>query len=94
MAGYEAIMIIPFLWIFVICIIFSNCDYESIKAIVPWEIKWISYFAAITVLQFATYRLLWKNNKKYKILALSLCAIFVIVPFSTLLFKGLIYWNV
>ncbi len=94
LAGYVVIMFMPFIWIFIICMIFANFDSESIKAIVPLEIKWILYFTAITVLQFATYRLLWESRKTYKVLALFLCAVIVILPFFTLLFKDLIYWNV
>ena len=36
--------IFTFLWIFIVCIIFTEFDYESIIAIVQWELKWILYF--------------------------------------------------
>ena len=44
LAGYEFIVFLLFLWIFIVCIIFTEFDYESIIAIVQWELKWILYF--------------------------------------------------
>ncbi len=78
--GYEAIMLMPFLWIFVIAIVFTYFGDGSLIDIVLWELKWILYFTVITVLQFAAYRLLWKKNKTHKTLALALCVIIVVAP--------------
>ncbi|MFQ9465052.1 MAG: hypothetical protein ACLR09_09175 [Gallintestinimicrobium sp.] len=55
LAGYEFIVFLLFLWIFIVCIIFTEFDYESIIAIVQWELKWILYFTISIILQFAMY---------------------------------------
>ena len=39
---YEFIVFLLFLWIFIVCIIFTEFDYESIT-VVQWELKWILY---------------------------------------------------
>ena len=61
LAGYEFIVFLLFLWIFIVCIIFTEFDYESIIAIVQWELKWILYFTISIILQFAMYYFFWKK---------------------------------
>ena len=75
--GYEAIMLMPFLWIFVVAIAFTYSGDGSLIDIVLWELQWILYFTLITVLQFVAYQLLWKHSKAHKALALLLCIIIV-----------------
>lgn len=89
--GYEAIMLMPFLWIFVVAIAFTYSGEGSLIDIVLWELQWILYFTVITILQFATYHLLWKNNKVFKALALLLCIIIVAGSLSILIYNNLIY---
>lgn len=50
LAGYEFIVFILFLWIFIVCIIFTEFDHESIIAILQWELKWILYFTIIKMI--------------------------------------------
>ena len=70
LAGYE----------FIVCIIFTEFDYESIIAIVQWELKWILYFTISIILQFAMYYFFWKKSKILKIVTLLFSLIIVIVP--------------
>ena len=42
---------------------FTEFDYESIIAIVQWELKWILYFTISIILQFAMYYFFWKKVK-------------------------------
>ena len=79
-AGYEFIVFLLFLWIFIVCIIFTEFDYESIIAIVQWELKWILYFTISIILQFAMYYFFWKKSKILKIVTLLFSLIIVIVP--------------
>lgn len=60
--GYEAIMLMPFLWIFVVAIAFTYSGEGSLIDIVLWELQWILYFTVITILQFVTvcYSTLYK----------------------------------
>ncbi|WP_026492152.1 hypothetical protein [Butyrivibrio sp. XPD2002] len=92
--GYEAFMLIPFLWIFFIAIAFTHFSDESMIDIVLWELKWLLYFSVITILQFVMYQLLWKKSTAYKVIALLLCIIIVVIPFSVLTFQKIIYWNI
>ena len=80
LAGYEFIVFLLFLWIFIVCIIFTEFDYESIIAIVQWELKWILYFTISIILQFAMYYFFWKKSKILKIVTLLFSLIIVIVP--------------
>ena len=52
LAGYEFIVFLLFLWIFIVCIIFTEFDYESIIAIVQLELKWILYFTISIILSY------------------------------------------
>ena len=74
LAGYEFIVFLLFLWIFTVF------DYESIIAIVQWELKWILYFTISIILQFAMYYFFWKKSKILKIVTLLFSLIIVIVP--------------
>ena len=89
--GYEAIMLMPFLWIFIVAIAFTYSGDGSLIDIVLWELQWILYFTVITVLQFAAYQLLWKHSKAHKALALLLCIIIVAGSLFILIFNNLIY---
>lgn len=80
LAGYEFIVFLLFLWIFIVCIIFTEFDYESIIAIVQWELKWILYFTISIILQFAMYYFFWKKSKILKIVTLLFSLIIFIVP--------------
>ena len=80
LAGYEFIVFLLFLWIFIVCIIFTEFDYESIIAIVQWELKWILYFTISIILQLAMYYFFWKKSKILKIVTLLFSLIIVIVP--------------
>lgn len=66
LAGYEFIMLLPFLWIFIVCMIVTEFDAESITAIAKWCIKWILYFSTSILLQFITYSALWKKVRYHK----------------------------
>ncbi len=55
-----------FLWIFIVCIIFTEFDHESIIAILQWELNWILYFTISMILQFAMYYFFWKKSKILK----------------------------
>ena len=79
LAEYEFIVFLLFLWIFIVCIIFTEFDYESIIAIVQWELKWILYFTISIILQFAMYYFSGKS-KILKIVTLLFSLIIVIVP--------------
>ena len=59
---------------------FTEFDYESIIAIVQWELKWILYFTISIILQFAMYYFFWKKSKILKIVTLLFSLIIVIVP--------------
>jgi len=85
--GYEFIVFVPFLWIFIVCIIFTEFDYESIRAIVQWELKWILYFTISTILQFAMYYFFWKKSKILKIMTLLFDIIIVVAPLYIFNFK-------
>ena len=50
--GYEAIMLMPFLWILVVGMVFTDFNDKSMIDIVLWELKWILYFTLITIFQF------------------------------------------
>ena len=89
LAGYEFIVFLLFLWIFIVCIIFTEFDYESIIAIVQWELKWILYFTISIILQFAMYYFFWKKSKILKIVTLLFSLIIVIVPLHVFDFT----WN-
>ena len=81
--------ILLFLWIFIVCIIFTEFDYESIIAIVQWELKWILYFTISIILKFAMYYFFWKKSKILKIVTLLFSLIIVIVPLHVFDFT----WN-
>lgn len=85
--GYEFIVFILFLWIFIVCIIFTEFDYESIIAIVQWGLKWILYFTISTILQFAMYYYFWKKSRILKIVTLLFGIIIVIVLLYVFNFK-------
>ena len=89
LAEYEFIVFLLFLWIFIVCIIFTEFDYESIIAIVQWELKWILYFTISIILQFAMYYFFWKKSKILKIVTLLFSLIIVIVPLHVFDFT----WN-
>ncbi len=76
--GYEAIMLMPFLWILVLNIVFTYYGDGSWMSLVPWGLKWILYFTTITILQFLAYQLLWKKSKAYKALTLLISIIIVV----------------
>ena len=76
--GYEAIMLMPFLWILVLNIVFTYYGDGSWMSLVPWELKWILYFTVITILQFLAYQLLWKKSKAFKALTLLISIIIVV----------------
>ncbi len=78
--GYEFIMLIPFFWIFFVCVIFTEFYYESITAIAKWGIKWILYFTISTILQFVMYSILWGENRRLKIVTLLLNILIITVP--------------
>jgi len=78
--GYEFIMLIPFFWIFFVCVIFTEFYYESIIAIAKWGIKWILYFTISTILQFVMYSILWGENRRLKIVTLLLNILIITVP--------------
>lgn len=78
--SYELTMILLFLWIFILCMIFTECDYESIKSIITWEMKWILYFSIITVIQFILYYFLWNKSNILKIVTLLFIIIAAISP--------------
>ena len=73
-------MLMPFIWILVLSIVFTYYGDGSWMSIVSWELKWILYFTAITILQFLTYQLLWKKSKALKALTLLISIIIVVVP--------------
>ena len=50
--GYEAIMLMPFLWILVVGMVFTDFNDKSMIDIVLWELKWILYFSLITIFQY------------------------------------------
>ena len=76
--GYEAIMLMPFLWILVVGMVFTDFNDKSMIDIVLWELKWILYFTLITIFQFLAYWLLWKKSKVYKVLTLLVSVIIVV----------------
>ena len=80
LAGYEFIVFLLFLWIFIVCIIFTEFDYESIIASGQWELKWILYFTISIIVQFAMYYFVWKKSKILKIVTFLFSLIIVIVP--------------
>ena len=87
--GYEAVMLMPFIWILVLSIVFTYYGDGSWMSLVPWELKWILYFTAITILQFLAYQLLWKKSKALKALALLISIIIVVAPLYILDFQKL-----
>ena len=78
--GYGFIMLILFFWIFFVCIIFTEFNYESIIAIAKWGIKWILYFTTSTILQFVMYSILWGENRRLKVVTLLLNILIITVP--------------
>ena len=80
LVGYEFIVFILFLWIFIVCIIFTEFCYESIIAIVQWGLKWILYFTISTISQFAMYHFFWKKSKILKVMTLLFDIIIVVFP--------------
>lgn len=84
--GYEAVMLMPFIWILVLSIVFTYYGDGSWMSLVPWELKWILYFTAITVLQFLSYQLLWKKSKALKALTLLMSIIIVVAPLYLIVF--------
>lgn len=64
---YEFIMLIPFVWILIVSVVFTEFNFQQIIEIVQWELKWIIYFTTCMVLQFIMYYLFWKRNVIYKI---------------------------
>ncbi len=85
--GYETVMLMPFLWILVAGVVLTDYNDVSLRPLIFWELKWILYFTAITILQFLVYQLLWKNSKVLKILALLISAIIVIGPLCIINFQ-------
>lgn len=77
---YEFIMLIPFVWILIVSVVFTEFNFQQIIEIVQWELKWIIYFTTCTVLQFIMYYLFWKRNVIYKIGTLLFCVTVVVVP--------------
>ncbi len=73
-------MLILFFWIFFVCIIFTEFNYESIIAIAKWGIKWILYFTTSTILQFVMYSILWGENRRLKVVTLLLNILIITVP--------------
>lgn len=53
LVGYE----------FIVFILFTELNHESIIAILQWELKWILYFTISMILQFALYYFFWKKVK-------------------------------
>lgn len=84
-------MLMPFIWILVLSIVFTYYGDGSWMSLVPWELKWILYFTAITVLQFLSYQLLWKKSKALKALALLISIIIVVAPLYLIDFFNVIY---
>lgn len=84
---YEFIVLILFFWIFIVCIIFTEFDYESIIAITQWGLKWILYFTISTILQFAMYQFFWEKSQIFKIMTLLFNIIIVVVPLYIFTFK-------
>ena len=78
LVGYEAIMLMLFLWILVVGMVFTDFNDKSIIDIIQWELKWILYFTLITTLQFIAYRLLWKSSIVYKVLTMLVSIIIVV----------------
>ena len=78
LVGYEAIMLMLFLWILVVGMVFTDFNDKSIIDIILWELKWILYFTLITTLQFIAYRLLWKSSIVYKVLTMLVSIIIVV----------------
>ena len=89
--GYEAVMLMLFIWIMVLSIVFTYYGDGSWISLVPWELKWILYFTAITVLQFLAYQLLWKKSKALRALALLISIIIVVAPVYLIDFFNVIY---
>ena len=85
--GYEAIMLMPFLWILVVGMVFTDFNDKSMIDIVLWELKWILYFTLITIFQFLAYWVLWKKCKVYKVLTLLVSVIFELIGVPFLYFK-------
>ena len=87
LAGYEFIMLIPFVWILIVSVVFTEFNFQQIIEIVQWELKWIIYFTTCTVLQFIMYYLFWKRNVIYKIGTLLFCVTVVVVPLYVINFN-------
>ncbi len=84
---YEFIMLIPFVWILIVSVVFTEFNFQQIIEIVQWELKWIIYFTTCTVLQFIMYYLFWKRNVIYKIGTLLFCVTVVVVPLYVINFN-------
>ena len=84
---YEFIMLIPFVWILIVSVVFTEFNFQQIIEIVQWELKWIIYFTTCTVLQFIMYYLFWKRNVIYKIGTLPFCVTVVVVPLYVINFN-------
>lgn len=84
---YEFIMAMPFFWIIIVGIIFTEFCYESIVNIVQWSLRWMLYFTLSTILQFVIYHFLWKKNRILKIVTLLFSIFIVIVPLYVFNFK-------
>ena len=90
--GYEAIMLMPFLWILVVGIVFTDFNDKSMIDIILWELKWILYFTLITTLQFLAYRLLWKSSIIYKVLTMLMSIIIVVALLYILGLQKMMYY--
>lgn len=87
--GYETVMLMPFIYIFVLGIVLSDSNVETQRALSILETKWVLYFTVITILQFLAYQILWKNNKIFKTLALLVSVIIVVGPLCVIDFQKL-----
>lgn len=85
-------MLMPFLWILVVGMVFTDFNDKSMKDVVLWELKWILYFTLITVFQFLAYWLLWKKSKVYKVLTLLVSVIIVVALLYILGLQKMMYY--
>lgn len=87
--GYETVMLMPFLYIYVLGMVISDFNVETQRSLVIWESRWILYFTVITISQLLVYQLLWKNSKALKMLAVFISAIIVAGPLCIIDFQKL-----
>ena len=76
---YEFIMLIPFVWILIVSVVFTEFNFQQIIEIVQWELKWIIYFTTCTVLQFIMYYLFLEKkcniqNRNFTLLCHCCCS--------------------